>query len=525
MGLNSGGFALSALGSAPEIPSNVGKIDVSSIYDRVVQGMQANEAIRTAAARQQATDAQLRAQALQAPMQTAILAQSAAQAPLHTSLLSDQANISNATTPGTILAKNSSLDADLATEQNRRDLERAKATVNAALTPAQAVSQSVNGAPTSTTQTSARNPDGTVVSTGTKTADFGGETVPVATNTSIAPPPVFTPFPGGIAAEFTDASGKRTVQRFMTPSALLRQNVGVSARYLGPEINPASGEHVGDNYISMLDTAAGGVIEGKKFMTAPGVGPGMEVYAPHLAPAAAPVTTTATPVTGAYQIRSTTPEGIRAEAIQAKNQGFTRILTPDGQEHVLAASVTPLTNAPLTQGAPTTPTPSGIKGTIQTKLEADNRMSALNDLASERQSNDAALVNVQRISDAVEELNKNKLLPNALTGNIGFLDSTKRLNGATSQFASDIIGKFKGAGRVTQREFDYANASYPQANQPESVQRDGLDYLKNYVNAVNNRINYEYQAVKSGILPSDAKIAASQKFPILPPKGFTPPNG
>jgi hypothetical protein len=52
MALNTSGFGLSALPRAPEIPSNIGKIDVQGIYDAVQRALQVSDAVKMGAPRQ-----------------------------------------------------------------------------------------------------------------------------------------------------------------------------------------------------------------------------------------------------------------------------------------------------------------------------------------------------------------------------------------------------------------------------------------------------------------------------------------
>lgn len=68
--LKTGGFSLSALPKAPQIPGNVGLVDVKAIDEGVRNGLATFEAMRSAGGRQAATDATLAAQAAQAPLAT-----------------------------------------------------------------------------------------------------------------------------------------------------------------------------------------------------------------------------------------------------------------------------------------------------------------------------------------------------------------------------------------------------------------------------------------------------------------------
>jgi hypothetical protein len=59
MALETSGFQVPASIRAPEIPSNIGKVDVRGIYDSVTNALRSYEAIRTAPAMQNAVDAEL----------------------------------------------------------------------------------------------------------------------------------------------------------------------------------------------------------------------------------------------------------------------------------------------------------------------------------------------------------------------------------------------------------------------------------------------------------------------------------
>ena len=59
MALQTSGFQVPANIRAPEIPSNIGKVDVKGIYDSVTNALKSYEAIRTAPAMQNAVDAEL----------------------------------------------------------------------------------------------------------------------------------------------------------------------------------------------------------------------------------------------------------------------------------------------------------------------------------------------------------------------------------------------------------------------------------------------------------------------------------
>lgn len=96
MALKTQGFTLSALPRAPQVPGNIGKIDVKEIYDGVRRGLESFELARTAAPRMALADAEIAAKTEQAPLATrGLLAQTEAaeqQLPIRTSLLAAEAS-------------------------------------------------------------------------------------------------------------------------------------------------------------------------------------------------------------------------------------------------------------------------------------------------------------------------------------------------------------------------------------------------------------------------------------------------
>lgn len=95
MALKTQGFALSALPRAPQIPGNIGQVDVKEIYDGVRRGLDSLEAVRRAPQGMALADAQMNAATQQAPLATrGVLAETEAkeaQLPIRTSILAEQA--------------------------------------------------------------------------------------------------------------------------------------------------------------------------------------------------------------------------------------------------------------------------------------------------------------------------------------------------------------------------------------------------------------------------------------------------
>lgn len=112
-GLQTGGFALSQFPRSPEIPANIGELDVKGIYDRVKQGLETFEAVRRAPAGMALADQQMALDTQKAvagqqtlPSETAaniiknrgVLADT----PVRSGILSDQGQVSTATVPLTL---------------------------------------------------------------------------------------------------------------------------------------------------------------------------------------------------------------------------------------------------------------------------------------------------------------------------------------------------------------------------------------------------------------------------------------
>ncbi len=259
MALPTQGFALSSLGRAPDIPANVGKIDVGSIYDRVTQGLNTAEALRTTLARQAQADAEIKAATQQAPLNTSILASRAA-------LTGDAADLSGSTLPKKVLATNAALDADLLAEQNKRDSARALATAAQGMTPGQRVVFDKNSAgPMTTNVLATRTPQGNAVSTATQTENVGGEVVPVSTTSSTSPAtPLITPIsgvggmPGGAAITTMGPDGKQTTSHIAAPLGALN-NITTNGAYVpvGSGITAEGAPTV--KYQFMGGSAAGGI--------------------------------------------------------------------------------------------------------------------------------------------------------------------------------------------------------------------------------------------------------------------------
>lgn len=85
--LRTQGFQVGATERAPQIPPNIGKVDVRGIYDAVRSGLANFEAARQAPASMLLADVEAKEKTAQLPMRTAVLAETVKQGPIRTQAL------------------------------------------------------------------------------------------------------------------------------------------------------------------------------------------------------------------------------------------------------------------------------------------------------------------------------------------------------------------------------------------------------------------------------------------------------
>jgi len=249
-GLQTEGFR-AQLPLVPTIPENIGKVDVKSIYDRVVQGLQTGDAIRTEAARQKVDDEQLKLAAQQAQAgQVALPSETAARVGQNTVLA----------------AQNSPAVAGLSGElaKDRLGVLLADTQFQASLTPAQRTILASKGVPTTSTGTVERTPSGQTVVTQKTTADLGGTSVPISTATETSPTnPLLTPITGaggqplGTVVSSVGPDGKPQTHVATAPiGALNKINTGTTYQKVGERRDEQG--NVKEIYQAMTTTAAGG---------------------------------------------------------------------------------------------------------------------------------------------------------------------------------------------------------------------------------------------------------------------------
>lgn len=211
-GLQTEGFR-AQLPLVPTIPENLGKVDVKSIYDRVVQGLHTGDAIRTEQARQGIENDQLKLQQQQAQAGQAVL-------PSATAAQIGQSNVLASQNSPAVALKSGALASD------RLDTLLADTGFQNSLTPQQRTILAQKGVPLSTVSGVMRNPDNTTVSKTETTAALPGD-APVAINTDTTTTPttpVVTQIPGangtispGTVISNTGPGGKTTTEVIHTP--------------------------------------------------------------------------------------------------------------------------------------------------------------------------------------------------------------------------------------------------------------------------------------------------------------------
>jgi hypothetical protein len=481
-GLQTGGFSLSALPQAPNFPSNLGKFDPLQVNANTEASLKLASDLFNFQAEQKAKQAQLAQAAAQAQGATAVVPSATGAA------IAGNLQSSALAAPDVVKAKKSGilagLDADLAATQLQRDKIRAATNVRSGLSDAQQVAMDTNSLPKSSV-TDTKVVDGKIVSTQNAGVNVGGEVVPTATATETSPAaPVFTPVPVGAngvspGTAITSFGGGAPKTSFApAPLAILnKQTVSSEWEPDGYTIDPQTHQITSDNYRRKLLQRDGSFKLDDKV--------------------------------------TAVPHGVSPDALLAPTQA------PSAQNQVgplAAPSATPSTQAAVDAAV----AKNASTGRDLIQLAAKNKQEALNDLAASAEANNAMAANVDKADKAIQDYNKNSILPNAVRGHMGFLPSVQAVEAAKSQFVSDIMGKLRGAGRVTQQEVQYASAAYPSAEQAQSVQQANIQYLRDLTNTVAQRRAYEYNAIKDGVTPADAKMAAIQKIPIPPPPGYTP---
>lgn len=275
MALNTAGFGLSALPRAPDVPPNIGKVDVQAIYDAVQRGLQTQEQIRMGAPRQSLELAQNSLGQAQARAQQSLIP-SSVQAAQNTNLRTASLAAPDIVTGerGLTLAQNA---ANTSAAQNAGAVNQ----FVGGLPAANQYALSKFGPPTTTTEGTVRDGKGNLVTTESKTANVGGTAVPVAAASTTTPTtPIITPIgtPGGLPmgnlVQTVGPDGKPVTQVVQAPLAALNSiNVGTTWQKVGSRFDPETGNQK-DVYQAFTQSAVGQPIpHGAPVETAAGSGP------------------------------------------------------------------------------------------------------------------------------------------------------------------------------------------------------------------------------------------------------------
>lgn len=256
-GLATEGFR-AQLPLVPTIPENLGKVDVKSIYDRVVQGLQTGDAIRTEGARQKVDDEQLKLAAQQAQAgQAALPSATAAQIGQSGAQLAQSNVLAQQNSPA-VAAKSGALASD------RLDTLLADTNFQNTLSPQQRVILASKGVPTTSSGTVERTPSGQTVVTQKTTSDLGGQVLPISTATETSPTnPLLTPITGqggqplGTVVSSVGPDGKPQTHVAVAPIGALNQiNTGTTYQKIGERRDDLG--NVKEIYQAFTTTAAGG---------------------------------------------------------------------------------------------------------------------------------------------------------------------------------------------------------------------------------------------------------------------------
>lgn len=204
----------------PQIPANVGKVDVRAIYDSVMDGLKVGGALQVEPARQAAEQQKLmlaEEQAIADQKALPSLTRANIAANDRTALLASP-EIINSEAAKTL----AQFDADLVAEQNRR----AKARALSGMTPEQQLIYEKLGPSQTSTFTTQRLPDGNISSTKNVLAQIGDQSIPVETVNTTGPYAAFAGIPNAVREFEIMTAG-------MTPEQKERARqfaVGIAAR-------------------------------------------------------------------------------------------------------------------------------------------------------------------------------------------------------------------------------------------------------------------------------------------------------
>ena len=483
------GTGLKDLPATPTIPQNVGKLDVGAIYDATVKALQTGTDLGLNAQQQQASGAILANQTAQNTAQRSLIPSNTAatlaanqgvvtQTPLNSAILATQAQKAQGTVDSTIQATNSTNDLTNLTNQIGKVYGEANLKVAPDIAASTAQLQKglldrLKASGNGMVSTPLNGPNGQAL--------------------------------GSIIA-FVGPDGQPKTQIVPVPYAQLSHiNTGTSYIPLGPKMDPATNQPVGQQWQTIYQNAAGGITKGEIFTN------GGEQPGPLYQPAGAQGNPPANGAAGA-----------------APAQGATPAAAADGSAGAAPQSV------PSAQ-AQGTVIPGGRVGAEVVAKQAEERMKQRQDfidgLREERDLLDKSSASIGKLkNDISAEQNSTFGSGPGVGSGIGQFvrsatgdPSAAAVQGDLSNFVSQVMSSAKNIR--TQREFNAFTGAIPAPNDPKDVQNDKLAFLTTATNVLKTRTDFVDGLLRThpNMDPDQADKEAISRFPLPtePPGGWS----
>ncbi len=493
--------SLSDLPATPQIPQNIGKVDVGAIYDRVAQALQishaiANEPLTTAqnAAQAGTAIAQAGAQRQVLPSQTAAtIAENQAasqQAPIKTRLLSTQTNRLTNTEQSDTAAKNAKNNED----KLQSDLNSIYANAGIKYGPEQA--DAVGKAKSNLIHKINTTPGGLY-----NEPVVGPNGVPI-----------------GSVIGYMGPNGPE-VHAMPIPTMMARQGSSFSAPKLigAGKPNPQTGEPMTDQYqIDELNpfglivkSFVREVPHGAPAPYGPDQGSGVGANAP-----SAPVDSPTAPAASS-PATTTSPSSLLSAPAAGSNKPLaspSQDRAPAFQNRTLATSTVPI---PLPPGINPN-SEAAVNYRIKTQERLDKQKSDdLATLTARAGTIGSTQASLATLRDDLNSEQDSLLGSGPGVGRIPFRPTVNEVSGDKANFVQQTIGKLKGVGRITDNELKFAIGNFPAADMQPEVQNKRYDFWLNLANAAQHRNEYATELVNQGYdLPTADKLAI-QKFPDI----------
>lgn len=512
------GSGLRVFPAIPQIPDNLGKLDVGAIYDGVVKGLNASTAMGNNLAGQQTTQAVLANQAAQAGSQqalipsnqSAVLAQNSgtvAQTPLRTASLATTVGAQEATTPSQVqstVAKNNldTLNSDVS-----------KIYAEAGLKYAPEIADDTGQLQTG-------------LLTRLKASNGGMVTSPLTGPNGQAL---------GSLIAYVGPDGQPRTQVVPVPfGQLARINTGVKYQPIGTVTNPDTGQPIAMQYQAIYQNAAGGITKGEVVKTAIGEpAPGELYQAPQpggagqggAAGAASPQAAGAPPAVAPGSAQPTMPPAPGA-ALTAATPG-----TVPATGTAPAAGGTGGIAQPSPTGAPAAPV-----GRIEAQVQAEQektvqkqRNDRLAELTAVKSANDQLSNAINQTAGDVSKEQDSALGSGPLVGHITVgRPEVQQVQQDIGRFATQIMSTVKNIRNVN--EFNAVTANVPRATDYPAVQNEKIAYLRHLTGIIGQRADLEAQLLhdnpKMDVNTADRLV--TEKIPLTaepPSSGGGPTPG